>query len=631
MSLFSRLLAAAVLTLAVASATAAAATTPPFYAIDRQAIPLPKGFAASTPIWTKDGHHLLFSNKGQLYRIGATGKGLTCLTCSLANDPKIAPGVQEAFKDVFPDGKRILWGDFTRAFVLECAPSVLRCTHATLLPIDVAAAAPAGGAFTLDSGVWHLSPDGQHLGWTATRLDTRPMLVGTLRRQASGYVATDVKVVNPPGITSLTDPDPRHWTNAGSLYELKGFADGGRSVTYVNSQEEGNPDVYSVDLRTGARTRLTANPDWDEDNGQSPDGALWLLHSDRGMHRVDAAGLLPRRSFVDYPISANAAIYYVGTPKGFQCDLQPWLLPASGDDDGRLLGQPLDPYDGGDVHAQNNVPGRGAWSPDSTRVALTEMSYKSGLGIDRLLVARLHRAPTRPERVVSSAVGPWAATPATYRGAADANTTVTLHGLKSGTAIVTYSGTLANGTFSVVYDHYSDDGASFLSGTESLTTPGFGTIPATSTTDLKLTGKHTGSMTGDFTIGRADGIPSASGGVDATYDGYRLAGDIPALGACPTKLPRRQPLKVAAHAARGGVLHVTVTADSAPSFHARDGFGDLRPVAGAVVRAAGRGATTDAHGHATLRLGGASARAARVRATAGDTFTATSRTVRVAR
>ncbi|HWI70763.1 MAG TPA: hypothetical protein VNT55_02325, partial [Baekduia sp.] len=297
-------------------------------------------------------------------------------------------------------------------------------------------------------------------------------------------------------------------------------------------------------------------------------------------------------------------------------------LPATGDDDGRLIGQPLAPYSGGDVHAQNNVPGRGAWSPDSTRVALTEMSYKSGLGVNRLLVAQLRRRPTKPARVVSSAVGAWAATPATYRGAADANTTVTLRGLKSGTATVTYGGTLANGTFSVVYDNYSDDGASFLSGTESISTPGFGTLPATSTANLKLTGKHTGSMTASFSIGRKDGIPSASGGVDATYDGYRLKGDIPALGACPTKLPAKQPLKLAVRAA-GGVLRVTVTADSAPRFHARDGFGDVRPVAGAVVRAGGATATTDARGRATLHASGATT----VRATAGDTFTPARRAV----
>ena len=56
-----------------------------------------------------------------------------CLSCGLPNDPKIEPAVQEAFKDVFPDGKRILWGDFTRAFVLECAPSVLDCRSRKLL------------------------------------------------------------------------------------------------------------------------------------------------------------------------------------------------------------------------------------------------------------------------------------------------------------------------------------------------------------------------------------------------------------------------------------------------------------------------------------------------------------------
>jgi hypothetical protein len=620
-------LAAAALVAALSLAAPATAATP-FYAINRQAIPLPEGFRASTPIWTTDGHHLLFSSGGQLHRIGDDGKGLACLTCGLRNDPKLEPAAQEAFKDVFPDGKRVLWGDFTRAFVLECTPSVVRCTDRKLLPIDVAAAAPAGGAFTLDSGVWHLAPDGRHLGWTATRLDTRPMLIGTLVRHADAYVATDVKVLNPPGITSLTDPDPRHWTNAGSLYELKGFADGGRSVTYVNSQFEGNPDVYSVDLATGRRTRLTANPDWDEDNGISPDGGLMVLHSDRGMHRVDAAGLLPRRSFVDYPISANAAIYYVGTTTGFQCDLQPWLLPASGDDDGRLIGQPLDPYAGGDVHAQNNVPGRGAWSPDGTRVALTEMSYTTGLGVDRLLIAHVNRPPSKPERVVSSQVGAWASSPADYRGAADANTTVVLHGLKAGTATVTYLGTLANGTFSVLYDHYSDDGKSFLDGTETIATPGFSTIPATSTADLRVTGAHTGSMKANFTIGRLDGVPTASGGVDATYDGYRLAGNIPALGACPSKLPTTQPLRVRASAGPG-VVRVRVTADSAPRVRARDGYGDVRPVQGAIVWIGSRRARTDARGSATLPVSSAARVRVRVVARAGDTFRPASTMVRV--
>jgi len=620
--------------LGAGAATAQAASTPPFVPVHHASIALPKGYQAGTPIWTKDGRHLLFSAGGELHRIGADGKGLTCLSCGLPDHPKVEPAVQEAFKDVFPDGKRILWGNFTEAWVLECAPSVLDCRTKKILPIHVAASvAPEGAPFTLDSGVWHLAPDGKHLGWTASRLDTRPMLVGTLQREDDHYVTTDVKVINPAGPASMTDPDPRGWTNGGALYELKGFSPDGRAVNYVSSQFEGNPDVFSVNLASGKVTRQTAHPDWDEDNGIAPDGGSMVLYSDRGMHRVDAAGLLPRRSFVDYPISANAAIYYVGTTTGFQCDLQPWLLPGGGDDGGRLAGQPLDPYAGGDLHAQNNVPGRGAWSPDSTRVALTEMSYKTAMGTNRLRIADLDRPATKPLKVVSSTVGAWARTPVAYKGVIDSGVDVTVKGLRAGTATIHYGGLLIDGEYSVRYDGYSDDGRSFVTGTEMIDTPGFGQLLAHNTADLRITGEHTGSMKADFHMGRNAGTPGAYGHVAAELDGYKLEGDIPKLGPCPTKLPKRSPLTVAATArkAAGGrtAVRVTVTADAAPDVQTAAGRGDRRPVARATVRVAGRTARTDARGRATIVLPAVKRGAQRVRATAGDTFTPGTKRVRV--
>jgi hypothetical protein len=623
-------LALAVLAVAVPSAKAG---PPPFVPIHLEHIALPAGYAASTPIWTTDGHHLLFSSGGELHLIGEDGSGLTCLTCGLPNDPHFAQAAQEAFKDVFPDGKRVMFGDFTKVFVLECEPTVLQCTHRALIPVDVSAGDQGGAEIDLGPGVWHLAPDGKHLGWTATRLDTRPMLIGTLVRRATEYAATDVRVLNPPGPASRTDTNPVGWTNAGALYELKGFTEGGRAIDYVTAQYQGNPDVYQVDLATGQRTRLTANPDWDEDNGMSPDGSLLLLHSDRGMHRVDADGLLPRRSFIDYPISLEAAIYYVGTNIGFQCDLQPWLLPGTGDDDGRLLGQPLDPYTGGDLHAQNNVPGRGAWSPDSTKVALTEMSYTTTLGSNRLLVAKLDRPPTKPTAVVDSDVGPWAQTPAQYRGVADSNTIVTVHGLAAGSATITYLGTvLEAGHYSVVYDHYSDDGKSFVDGTESIDAPSLNVLPATLRTNLTISGEHRGSLRSDLSIGRLLGKPYAQGTADTELDGYRLAGKVPKLGPCPSSLPTVQPLAAKVRVRRGAkhtVVRVTVTADSDPTARTTIGLGDTRPVARALVRIAGRRARTDERGRARLALPPRVTGRRRLIVTAGDTFTPATATVRL--
>ena len=62
-------------------------------------------------------------------------------------------------------------------------------------------------------------------------------------------------------------------------------------------------------------------------------------------------------------------------PVDRQCDLQPWLLPAGGDDNAQLMGQPIQPYTGGDVHAANNVSGWPQWSPDGTEIALNTESY----------------------------------------------------------------------------------------------------------------------------------------------------------------------------------------------------------------------------------------------------------------
>jgi hypothetical protein len=604
-----------------AQAGVATADKPPFIPIDLEHIALPAGYQASTPIWTHDGHHLLFSSGGQLHVIGEDGSGLRCISCGLPNDPGFAPAVQEAFKDVFPDGRRVLWGDFERAFILECSPSVLQCDERTLLAIDIAQQSgelldpPLFGG-----GVWHLAPDGVHLGWTSNRLDTRPMLVGRLVRESDRYDVADIVTINPPGPRSGLDSDPRGWTNGGALYELKGFVDGGASAIYVTSQFEGNADLYKTNLATGEVTRLTGHPDWDEDSGESPDGELLLLHSDRGMHRVDAAGLVPRRSFIDYPVSINAAIYFVGHTEGFQCDLQPWLLPGDGDDTGRQLGQPLAPYAGGDIHPQNNVPGRGAWNPTSTKVALTEMSYTTGLGPNRLLIANLHRRPTTPQQVVSSQPGPWATPPEDYRGTIDSNALlVTVRGLASGRAYLSFAGTMLAGTFSVVYDHYSDDGASFVSGTEKVVAPLLASAPAINTADLRISGARNGYMKADYTIGRLLGKPVASGHVEAELDGYRLAGDVPKLGGCPDKLPKVAPLQLRA-SRTGDVVTAHVEADTDPDGYAAGTRGDRRPVAGATVTVAGSSRETDEHGDVTIAVPAQSAGPIEVSAIAGDTF-----------
>ncbi|SFO55051.1 hypothetical protein SAMN04489713_10795 [Actinomadura madurae] len=88
------------------------------------------------------------------------------------------------------------------------------------------------------------------------------------------------------------------WSDSTALYESKTSVDGGRALTYV--QVGGNPGLWKLDLKTGRRTRLTHNADWQEDHGDSPDGRWSVTTIDsRGSHYLDYLSLMPYRSFFD--------------------------------------------------------------------------------------------------------------------------------------------------------------------------------------------------------------------------------------------------------------------------------------------------------------------------------------------
>jgi hypothetical protein len=607
----------------------------PFEPIELQRIDLPAPIGdASTPTWTVDGHHLLFTSlggtaNGHLYLVGEDGSGLRCLSCGLVNEPVVAPSEQEAMAYALPDGKRAFFGPYASFSILECTPSLLDCATAQILPIDVSAARPTWPPLDLGGGsAPHMAPDGVHLAFSDVRTDAAElMVIGTLVRQDNQYVLTDPRVINPPGPSSLLDTRPDGWSHGGQLYEFKSFADGGASATYVAEPDSGNPDVVKVDLATGETTRLTAHPDWDEDNAPSPDGRSLVVESDKTMHRTDMFGLMPVRSFIDTPFIAVNAMYYVGSPERRQCDLQPWLLPASGDQDGALMGQPLNPYRGGDVHAANNVTGTPQWSPDGTRIALNLMRYSTALSPPYLLIAHLTaRIPSEPLPVVSSQPGAWAVAPADYHGGLQSEQPVVVQGASSGNALLLYSGLgVAGGQNLAIYDHYSDDGKNFVDGTAVITN-GIGFEVALqgflqAETHLTLSGEHSGSLDMDLRYlakgGNGPSSATVSGTATASYDGISRSGPPVIPQPCPDALPRPHPLAIAATVA-GDALQVQVTSRIAGAGR-NEGLVDTRPVWGATVSVAGQTATTDRAGRAVLpkpmQVSGAT-----ISAVAGDTM-----------
>jgi hypothetical protein len=88
-----------------------AATVLPFEPIAIQRLNLPAQIKdASSPVFTRDGKHLLFFSTEHLWIVGTDGNGLHCLSCGLANEPQLPTTEQEGFATEFPDGKRVFLG-----------------------------------------------------------------------------------------------------------------------------------------------------------------------------------------------------------------------------------------------------------------------------------------------------------------------------------------------------------------------------------------------------------------------------------------------------------------------------------------------------------------------------------------
>ncbi|MEE1928870.1 hypothetical protein V1J52_11890 [Streptomyces sp. TRM 70351] len=619
------------------------AGVPPFYAVQRDAVAVPDGVMPWGPTWFPDGRHILFQdyNGGREWIADRDGSNVRCLTCSMPDHPGIIGG----FAYVFPGDDRMFLanelGD--RVQVLECAPSLLDCRSHQWLPVDLTADVTPGQT-NLGRRTYHLAPDGVHLGYSITRPDGLVMIVGALVRGPSGYRLSEPRVINPPGPTDPTDTDPDGWANGGSLQELKSFADGGRSVIVLAAQPGGIPQQQKIDLRTGRVTRLTGYPDWNEDGALSPDNNSLLTASWRTQNRMTALGLMPLpRPFINLS-QAIVAIYYVSSRPGFACDLSPWLLPARGDRNGRLVGQPLNPYGGGTDIPANNLSGQQVWSPDSTRVLLQGRSLippaadansyvlQKGTAPSKLLIARISRPATEPVPTVTTAVGPWAPTPQAYRSSYDMPGKHVVNGHSSGTAVISIGGDITGGTFSVRYHDYSDDGVYFLNGTQSVT--GSVTTAVAIDDDLTATdarGDKAGHLKATLryrqilpTPRNGDPGVEKSGTVSSTWLGKHASG-LPTVGACPDSMPRPSQLALTA-TARPAPGHLTVTARVTADIH-----GDERPVQGATVRIGAHTALTGPDGTATLTVpcGTTPDRraTAEVTATAGDTFLPASTTI----
>jgi len=169
---------------------------------------------------------------------------------------------------------------------------------------------------------------------------------------------------------------------------------------------------------------------------------------------------------------------------------------------------------------------------------------------------------------------------------------VTLHYAQS------FFGIVAN---TATYSNYSDDGKSFVNGTDTVSRsgPSSSGFPTTVTSNLTLSGAHTGSLDRNITYTTPGTI---TGNSKVTYDGVTHEGvDTQADRCNKVRSQMAGPVKVDATAKRraSGEIEVEVTA-------AYKGAGldeqseDRRPVRGATVSAGGVSATTDDEGVAVF-------------------------------
>ena len=391
--------------------------------------------------------------------------------------------------------------------------------------------------------------------WMDVRPDGTVMVVAKLVRKADRYVAADPRYINPPGPTGSSDPDPAHWAYVGQTFEGKSFADGGREVEYLGGPSMDNFDVETVNLATGARHRLTSGPDWDEDGAISPDGRYLSVASWRTMRRIDdLGGMLPEvHSYIDLPFMSAVVANYVSSHAGFQCDLTPWLLPSSGDDGGRLVGQPLAPYSGGKSYVANNLEGSPIWSPNSTEVLLQERSYgpQPTAPVPQPVLSAIPEPAT--DRQAGRSAGQAAARGQLQRGQVGAEPSQGrhrvrssghghVHGRASGTAAIIYTGNILSSADSVTYHHFSDDGQSFADGTETISNPQLLTTPVTMQGEHHDLRRPARVLPGKPTVGESSG-QSPRGTVSSELDGVHRSG-LPAVGACPKRLPHPVPARV---------------------------------------------------------------------------------------
>jgi Tol biopolymer transport system component len=293
-----------------------------------------------SPDGTKIVFPLLVNGKTQLQSANPDGTGLVCLTCGQPgnNDGvRWRPGPADAIIFISDRDHKDATGNAGGGFGQE-----LYAMH------------PDGSQPTrlTTSHIWatnyhvNWSPDGMHVVWGRTESRAWDVMIADFVSDASG----------------MRFENTRTLVHDTSWWETHGFTSDNKYVITTNTRAGfQSTDLYAIEIATGAKTRLTNSPAWDEHAHLSPDGReiAWISgrFNPASVLRLEDGAISPVFDFLW--IVPGIFFDFLNPPAGYTSELT--LMDA----------------DGTNVHAltsDKKVCADSQWSFDGTKIIFRQSS-----------------------------------------------------------------------------------------------------------------------------------------------------------------------------------------------------------------------------------------------------------------